>query len=235
MSWWEAYLGAVGNYFSVWIFCLMQIIPFFIAIIVGGATNDKGSGGGMLGRAALVALLSFGGFSLTFVGLGMTGEPVARFLFRYASLFTQLGAVAIGLTGLTVAQLFTLPDDRRGRLANGALAVFFGIGVAFAYKPCVSPVLTAIYRIASDETTAYTGGALLLWYAAGIATITSLVGVGLSWGIEKAGSPRLNGGIRILSAGVIVILALVIMTDNMTAYKRFLVGRFAPEVAEGAP
>jgi cytochrome c-type biogenesis protein len=211
----------------------MQVIPFFLAFIVG-----SGIAAGSAARSALVihaikpAVVAFAGFTFVFVAMGVTSGEVSKFLFHNAALFTQLGAVAIALAGLQVGGWLTVSEENTSvaTTVQLGLAAPFGAGIGFAYKPCVSPELTAIFKIAGNLDTAGSGAILLGWYAAGIGTLITVAGVIGVVSIDAFAKSTVKNNIRTGCAVIVVTLAVIIMTDNMTVYKSFLVGRFAPKI-----
>jgi cytochrome c-type biogenesis protein len=113
--------------------------------------------------------------------------------------------------------------------ARYATAFLFGVAVALAYRPCVTPSLTEIYRIASSPARVNEGAVLLTAYSLGIATVITAVGIGVSWAFTKAKSHRMEGAAKKLCGAFLLVIAVLVLTGNMTTYKSFLVGRFVPE------
>lgn len=234
-----AYFSAVAAFFSIWIFCLLQIIPFFLALIVGMSLSGKDTGGGSrrIFKAGFLALVSFAGFIFIFTSMGLVSTAISKAIFNSLSLGNQIGGVVIGVIGLYLLGLLSFEGDGSPAMTavRYASALLFGAAVALAYKPCVTPALTEIYKIASSPGGAWEGALLLMAYSLGVATVISAGGIAVSWGVAKAGSIRLETAVTRLCGAVLLIIAGLILTDNMTVYKRFLVGRFVPDVSSSAP
>ncbi len=223
-----AFAGALHNFVSTWIFCLMQVIPFFLAFIIGSGLRREDN---RWQASLLVTLLSFTGFALVFSSIGLGGSAISKILFANMTLLTQIGAVVIGLAGLLLIGWLTVADEDKKPLALAVkfvLPLLFGAAVAFAYKPCVSPALTQIYSIAGNSATAGYGWLLLFSYASGIGLVIGAVGTGVTWLINRYCSGTLLGLARSACGVVVIILAVLVLSGNMTVYKSFLVGRFAP-------
>ncbi|MEE8484016.1 MAG: hypothetical protein V3S46_05405, partial [Nitrospinota bacterium] len=70
----QAFFGGVQNFFSEWIYCLLQIIPFFVAFIVGAFVGElDGKKVGLKRHAvrlALIGIIPLVGYTLVFVSMG---------------------------------------------------------------------------------------------------------------------------------------------------------------------
>lgn len=238
MSVFSAYFSAIASFFSIWIFCLLQIIPFFMAFIAGAAlTAGKAGDSRRIYEAALLSLVSFAGFIFIFTSMGLVSTALSKVIFNSLSLGGQIGGVVIGVIGLYLSGVLSFDEDRSPARTTGryASAFLFGMAVALAYRPCVTPALTQIYKIASSPGGAGEGGLLLTAYSLGIATVITCVGLLVSWGVGKAGSLRLETAVKRLCGAVLLVIAGLILTGNMTAYKSFLVGRFVPDAPSVEP
>lgn len=238
MSVFTAYFSAIASFFSVWIFCLFQIIPFFMAFILGAALTAGSAGQPRrVSRAALLSLVTFAGFMFIFASMGLVSTGISKVIFNSLSLGNQIGGVVIGVIGLYLLGLLSFEKDEglAVAVARYASALLFGMAVALAYRPCVTPALTEIYNIASNPGRVGEGMALLMAYSLGIATVISAVGLALSWLIAAVRAPRLETAVRRLCGAILLVIAGLILTGNMTAYKSFLVGRFVPDAPSVEP
>lgn len=238
MTVFNAFFSAVASFFSVWLFCLLQIIPFFIAFTVGATLTSSFSGTARRVNEALsMAIVSFVGFMFIFTAMGMTTTALSKAIFGMLSLGNQLGGVVIGVIGLYLLGALTM--DFRKSAGTAAIrygsAFLFGVAVALAYRPCVTPALTNIYKIASNPATSGQGGVLLIAYSFGIASVITTAALTLSWAIVKTGSIPLEKVSRKLCGAVLLVIAGLILSGHMTTYKSFLVGRFVPDTTAVEP
>jgi len=238
MSVFNAYFSGVAAFFSIWLFCLLQIIPFFLAFIIGMALSGKDVGGPRrLLMSGLLALVSFSGFIFIFTSMGLVSTAPSKVIFNSLSLGNQIGGVVIGVIGLYLIGLLSIDVDRSPAMTAGKyMATFlFGSAVALAYKPCVTPALTEIYKIASNPAKVGEGATLLIAYSLGIATVISAVGLFISWAVAKVSSPQVETVVKRFCGAVLLVIAGLILTGNMTVYKSFLVGRFVPDAPVAEP
>jgi len=225
----EAYAGGVHAFFSIWVFCLMQVIPFLVAYVIGSALLECGRGQpARPWRAfALHLALAGAGFIVVFTTMGLSATAVSKAVFRHVSIASQFGGVIIGLMALYVAGALSL--DRGSAAVRAGVWIFgfvYGGALALAYKPCVTPTLTYIYGLTQAEQTVTRGGLLLVAYTVGELTAISALAAGLMAIALKTGSPGAKKGIRIAAVVVMMAVSVMILTDKMTIYKSYLVGGF---------
>jgi cytochrome c-type biogenesis protein len=228
----DTYIGGVHAFFSIWVFCLMQVIPFFVAYLVGSALLESADGAS-ISRWRVFAVnfsLAAGGFIAVFTAMGMVSTSTSKIIFRNLALANQFGGVAMGLLALYVAGVLTL-DEKSSAAKIGAKAGAFilGGGLALAYKPCVTPTLTYIYGVTQTEETSARGGLLLAFYTLGEFTAIGALAVALMWLSLKSGGLALRKGVRMVCATALIAVSVMILTDKMTIYKSFLVGRFVTQ------
>ena len=232
MSIGQAYFGGVSSFFSVWVFCLLQITPFLLAFIVGAnVSSESGSvSNSRWKKYLLISLVPLIGFSLIFIPMGMTTTSVSRTIFRYLDLGDQFGGVIIGLTGCYLIGWLTLKESsplfsQRLRLGAGFL---LGGSLALAYKPCITPTLTVILNLTSALETANIGAVMLAFYTFGVSTVILVSGMALTVGATRLPSVQAKNIIKKTCGVVLLTVSFLILTGKMTDYKSFLVGRFVP-------
>src|SRR3990170_8572406 len=226
----SSYTGGVHSLFSIWFFCLLQISPFFLAFLLGIASMDTHNGGWNQGirKVSLAWVLALAGFSGIFTIIGASAASPAIILYRYLSLLNQLGGVLILLMGLFFLGVFTLPaNPAKSPLwtaLSGIAHLLFGMALAFAYRPCVTPTLSEIFNYTKDPQKVSEGTGFLIAYSAGVSTSLLSVGTLLSSLVLLSKNTGVRKGIRILSGVLLIMMGVMILTDWMVAYKSLLVG-----------
>lgn len=233
-----AFFGGFHSFFSIWVFCLMQIVPFIIAFIVASTVRENGPAPDKTDWQPLTisAVSVLGGFIAVFTAIGMVTTPTSKLLFRYMDLLNQFGGVIIGLIGLYFIGLLTLeklPEMKMKALLVG-FGALMGASLAVAYKPCVTPTLTVIYNINTSPDNVMWGGILLVLYTLGISTSILLVGVPLAVFASKAKPANVRLIVKRGCGALLLVVALLMLTDKMTVYKSFLVEGFVPPAADGS-
>lgn len=233
-----AFFGGFHSFFSIWFFCLMQIVPFIIAFIVASTISEgvpapeKTDWQSLTISAASVLV----GFIVSFTAIGMVTTSTSKLLFRYMDLFNQFGGVVIGLVALYFIGLLTLGalPERRVKLLITGFGLAIGAALAVAYKPCVTPTLTVIYNINTSPDNVTWGGVLLVLYTLGISAAILLVGVPLAVFASKAKSANIRLSLKRGCGALLLVVALLMLTDKMTIYKSMLVGGFVPAAGDGS-
>lgn len=120
------------------------------------------------------------GFLLVFTLLGLTASKLGQLLFYNKEIFIKLGALIIIFFGLFIlfgekfSRLQFLYQEKKFRVnGNFAKKSFFlpfiiGITAAFAWTPCIGPILGSILLLASTTQNAGQGALLLFVYGLGI-------------------------------------------------------------------
>lgn len=175
-----------------------------------------------LSRAA--ALRSFAvflaGFCLFFVLLGATASTLGGFLLSRLPALERISGIflivlgAVMLTRLRIRLPGTDACVNPSRLRGGPLGAFgmgFAIGVTWA--PCTGPTLGGILVLSAASATVWTGSALLLLYALGLAVPFALMTIALTTARRLVDFQRRHarvleaaGGIVMIAVGVLVLL-----------------------------
>lgn len=228
-----AFTGGFASFFSIWIFCLMQVVPFFVALMVASALLENSANS--IKKPLVVGGLALFGFMLVFVATGMSGTAISKAVFVYSGTLNQIGGVVIGLVGLFVLGLLTVRESSfpAFEVVKVVSVFLFGSALGMAYKPCVTPTLTKIYNINAALGNVALGAELLLFYALGVSVAILLVGLLLSWLAMNIKSEAARAGVRKVLGAIILIIAGLILMDKMTLYKSFLVERFVTVPMEG--
>lgn len=228
MSLLSAYAGGVHACFSIWVFCLLQIIPFFAAFTVGAALTAPREMAPVrrLAVGAGLGAVSVMGFMAVFMILGLPTTAASQALFDVLEPANQSSGVVVGLWGAYFIGLLTL-DDRAPAVRAGRwmFAFLFGCAVAVAYKPCVTPTLTRIIQEAQAPDSVARGAALLAAYTLGVFTPIGAGALALAWA-AVANAPAKGWLIRAACGAALAVLAALILTGWMTVYKSLLVGGF---------
>ena len=206
-----AFLGGLVSCLSP---CVLPVLPVFVAY-VSGASQATGVSGAVpvvdRGRQRATGfLLGFAGvFVVLWVSLGLVGfallstVPVLRPI-------AGLAVVALGVATILGWQP-QLVSGRFGGSGSFAGSFLLGGGVAVGWTPCIGPTLGAIITMAAASNSVWSGGLLLVAYAAGMAVPFLVVAFGLSqvrpltkWLARHHRSIEVASGALIVGVGALV-------------------------------
>ncbi|MBS3113749.1 DUF255 domain-containing protein [Candidatus Woesearchaeota archaeon] len=141
--------------------CTLPILPAYFAYTFKSERR----------KLILNSLAFFLGLALVFSILGMTSTFIGSFLRNNSLQIGRYLGVVVIVFGVFVIlgrgfQLFRIKQKTSHTVAGSFLfGIIFGIG----WTPCIGPILASLFIIASQSSTAFTGGILLLLYALGLA------------------------------------------------------------------
>jgi cytochrome c-type biogenesis protein len=221
--------------------------PVPVAVAVGGpgmetaagpAGPDAGTGTGVVldaddlrgerGRLLRGILAFIAGFTVIFTILGASASAAGRlFLTHQRALETASGVliVVFGAVLVAMAAGVTLPaalsGERRFIVRPSVLGAWappvMGMAFAFAWTPCIGPVLGSVLALAAGTGGSATGGiALLLAYSLGLGVPFLLTG--LAFGRMTDLLARVRGRLRLVDlvgGAVLIAFGVLLLTGNV--------------------
>lgn len=208
--------------------CTFVTLPSFVSYLFMQATGKETleSGAGYRARVLLSALSYITGFLLVFVLLGMTATGIGSVLRIYSDAFQTIGAILIILFGLFILlgdrfkKLQFLYRERKVELkpdqaGKGYLYPFIiGLTSAFAWTPCIGPILGSILLLASTTSeSVFQGGFLLFIYGLGITVPFMILAffLGSAQGLMKKFN-KYTPLIHRISALLLILVGLMLLT-----------------------
>ena len=181
-------------------------------------------------RSALLRGILFfiAGFTVVFVILGATASALGRLLLVHKGALTTLSGILIVIFGamlISMALGIRLPTfvqgERRIPIRPSTLGAWapplMGMAFAFAWTPCVSPVLGSVMTLAAGSGGSAMGGiALLLAYSLGLGVPFLLFGV--AFGRMTDLVARVRGGLRYADAiggAILMLFGILLLTGNV--------------------
>ena len=182
--------------------------------------------------------LFIAGFTLVFVALGAAASGIGRLLVSHKETLTHVSGFVVILLGL-VLLLSTVPAGFWRRVGAGPLGVMtritgerrfdirpstlgtwaapvMGMAFAFAWTPCIGPVLAVVLGLA-EHNGSLAGGVLLLFaYSLGLAVPFLLAG--LAFGRLTAAIARARRGlwlVEVVGGTVLVVFGILLLTDHL--------------------
>ena len=180
-------------------------------------------------RRLLRGILAFiAGFTVVFTILGASASALGRlFLTHQRALETASGVliVAFGAVLVAMASGLTLPaalaGERRFAVRPSVLGAWappvMGMAFAFAWTPCIGPVLGSVLALAAGTGGSATGGiALLLAYSVGLGVPFLLSGLALGRMTDVLARVRSRLRLVDLVGGTVLIaFGLLLVTGNV--------------------
>ena len=207
--------------------CVLPIIPSYLAVVtalslrrsIGVEVSDR------LKTMMMNSCLFLGGFSILFIGFGMSTTGLGHILMEHQSWIRKSGAILIILIGLRVMMGFLKPTWWRMAGKSAARntewiryvgSFLIGATVAAGWTPCVGPVLGTMLQYAGTPSTVMDGITLLLFFSGGL----GLPLLGLSFILDRLfGYPtrrRLYGDVSgALSGLCLIMLGYVLYRDRL--------------------
>jgi cytochrome c-type biogenesis protein len=211
--------------------CILPILPAYIGYISGLSVQQAQQK--KYRRLVLASTLAFTfGFLAVFMALGLTANIVGSSLHQWRWIFQRLGGVLMILVGLHLAGLFEtkffahslqLRLPRRLTPWQNLNAFLLGLAFGFSWTPCIGPVLAVILFWASRQTTFWSGALLLFVYGLGLSLPFVLLGFFSDrFFALLLHRKRLLQGLQIAAGIFMIVVGLVILTDQLSILSRIL-------------
>jgi cytochrome c-type biogenesis protein len=214
--------------------CMAPLVPGYLSFVSGVSVQDIQRGDRLAMTKVLGASLLFIlGFTLVFVMMGTSASFVASFVELHRRLLYQVAGGVMVVMGILVTGLVRIPllyQERRLNLTADSLGaagpIVLGMAFAFAWTPCVGPILAAILFYASATETAGRGGLLLFVYSLGMAVPFILSAMAFSRGIGILNWVRRHYAVISALSGAILIGVGVLFLTERWYHLNLLMQRF---------
>lgn len=210
--------------------CTLPLIPAYIGFISGVSSGKEELSSGARRRKIFINSIAYvAGFSLIFIAFGvLVGFLGSAFLGASRILLSRIGGALIIVFGLfllgaipfpQLAQKHSFGVGRWFRPGSPFSSLLVGSAFAFGWTPCVGPVLGSILILAGTQTTAFSGGVLLLVFSAGLAVPFMIVSLAYSraarW-IEK--SQKMLFIISWIAGAFLVLIGFLLILDKFALF-----------------
>ncbi len=218
-----AFIAGVASFASP---CVAPLAPGYVAFMAGSTAQqaDLSSRGRVALRALSTSILFMLGFTLVFVILGTSVSFFGSFFEEHrATMYKVAGGAMIGFGLLLVGlpRIAWLQREWRPNVSpdvfGPAAPVVLGMAFAFAWTPCVGPILGSILIYAGATETAGQGGLLLFVYSVGFGIPFILAGLGIASALRVITWVRRHSVIvNAISGAVLVAVGLLLLLGQWT-------------------
>lgn len=221
VSWVIPFLAGAVSFLSP---CVIPLIPGYLSYVSGVSVGGLEAGApGQIGRVLGQSLLFVLGFALVFVALGASASAIGAALAEYRFVLNRVSGlfiIAMGLHLMGVLRVGALATERRFRVEGGPRGVLgttlLGGAFAFAWTPCIGPILASVLLYAGSVGTAKTGAFLLLVYALGLGLPFILTGLVFT---RATGTlrwlRRFSRSIEVISGLILLVVGALLLTNRM--------------------
>ncbi|MGA3148721.1 MAG: cytochrome c biogenesis protein CcdA [Acidimicrobiales bacterium] len=206
---------------------------------IGAAAADAGTADAGTGPTAadlrrqrghlFRGILAFvAGFTVVFTILGASASALGRLFLTHQRALETVSGIAIVVFGAILVAMAAgvglptaLSGERRFTVRPSVLGAWapplMGMAFAFAWTPCIGPVLGSVLTLAAGNGGSPTGGiALLLAYSLGLGVPFLLTG--LAFGRMTDALARVRGRLRVIDlvgGAVLIVFGLLLLTGNV--------------------
>jgi len=177
----------------------------------------------------LRGILAFiAGFTVIFTILGASASALGRLFLTHQRALETVSGIAIVVFGAMLVAMaagaglpMVLSGERRFTVRPSVLGAWappvMGMAFAFAWTPCIGPVLGSVLALAAGTGGSATGGiALLLAYSLGLGVPFLLSG--LAFGRMTDALARVRSRLRVIDlvgGAVLIVFGLLLLTGNV--------------------
>jgi len=229
MNLFGAFLAGLFTFFSP---CIFPLIPSYISYITGFTIEElsKGDKRLLLKKSMLGSLCFIAGFSIIFVLLGFSASFAGSLVFEFQNYIRFIGGLMIIFFGLTLMGIFRirfLETEKRFSIKNRPVgyagALILGMTFAAGWVPCAGLILSSILTIASTSGSRSFGGLLLFSYCLGLGLPIFISAVAFNYFlIIHRKTVKYLKLISIISGAVLILIGLLLMTDNLSSLSDYL-------------
>ncbi len=207
------------------------------------ASQASASGSGTVAVVTMRPMLRgiglfIAGFTVVFVALGAVASGIGHLLASHREMLTHASGIVVVLLGLFLL-LGAVPGRYWSRLGAGPLgaltringerrfdvrpstlgtwaAPVVGMAFAFAWTPCIGPVLAVVLGLAAHNGSLPGGVLLLFAYSLGLAV--PFVAAGLAFGRLTSVIARARRGlwiVEVVGGLILVVFGVLLLTDHL--------------------
>lgn len=195
--------------------CVLPLVPSYISLLLGEYAETGGKK-----KLLFSSLIFVAGFSLVFIILGLSASFIGQLLLKNINILNKIGGLLIVILGAHLSGIINIKflyGEKGFELKNKnrlLRPLIMGFTLAFAWTPCVGPVLSTILIYAGTKQTILQGGVLLAFYSLGFAIPFLLSALSLDWILP--GFKKINPYLPFLQklAGVLLILLGILIFTN---------------------
>ena len=213
--------------------CVLPLIPGYISFISGLTLEEmqgNATASSSRGRVLLVSCAFVLGFTVVFVAAGASASALGRFIYAQSPILEKIAGTVLIILGLHMMGVFRirlLENDTRihtQRKPAGPLGAFLvGTAFAFAWTPCIGPILGGILAMAASRESVGEGMQMLAVYSLGLGVPFLLTSVAINQFFAAAARIRkYYRTIEIVSGGLLILVGLLIFFDQFTLIARYL-------------
>lgn len=209
--------------------CVLPLVPGYIAYVTGHAIAPSSTSEESTDVWARLRVLSLStsfvlGFTTVFVALGAGANAISSVLSVHRYEINVLSGALVILFGVFTTGLWRpgwLERDTRLQLklvGGGPVSAYLlGFAFAFAWTPCIGPVLGAVLAVAASSSQGSGGVALLAIYSLGLGLPFVLSALFFSQFVKQIAKFRRAGHLLQILAGIVMIaMGLAMITGYLT-------------------
>jgi cytochrome c-type biogenesis protein len=226
MSYWTAFGAGLLSFFSP---CVLPLVPAYLANLAGASAIDDGAKRRVL-PILLHSIAFVLGFSILFILMGASAGLIGSAITAYAETLRIVSGIVVIIFGIFLIAAYKIPwlnyEKRmhlKGARDPGYLrSMLIGAAFAVGWTPCIGPILGSILFIASYTQETAKGAMLLAVYSLGMGI--PFLTIGLAWSSIMPFWKGLNrhlGLISIISGVLLIIVGILMVTDQLTWLSRF--------------
>lgn len=213
--------------------CVLPLIPGYISFISGltleemqGKVEAKSSRASVL-AASLAFVL---GFTVIFVAMGASASALGGWMSTHRGTIEKIAGgvlIVLGLHMMGVFRIRLLENDKRIHTSTkpaGPIGAFVvGTAFAFAWTPCIGPILGGILTMAATRESVGEGMQMLAVYSLGLGVPFLLTSVAIDRFFSAAARIRRHyRTIELVSGGLLIIVGLLIFFGQFTLIAKYL-------------
>ena len=198
--------------------CVLPLIPAYLTYLTGQSIEIMIEDRGAHRKLVLNSIAFILGFSLVFVLLGIVATSVGKFLQANRDIIRKISGILIIFFGLFHTGLIPISFLNYEKRLNieqrnpGLISSFLiGVGFSFGWSPCIGPVLTSVYIMASQASTLLIGMSLLVVYSLGLGLPFFLIALGLKYFWKYIqGLYKHMQLVKVISGALLIVIGVMI-------------------------
>ncbi len=215
-----AFSGGLLSFLSP---CVLPMIPSYFSLLMGDYAQNKKNK-----NIILPAMFFIVGFSIIFILLGISASYLGQLLLKNIALLRKISGIIVIIMGFHLTGIITIKSlyREKGLTISQNMNIYLralvmGIAMAFAWTPCVGPILSSILIYAGTSQTVLQGAVLLTLYSLGFALPFFLTAIFLDWLLPKF--KQLNSYLPLIQkiTGIfLIILGILIYTNQLQIFSQ---------------